>query len=144
MTKRKQTMITEEACIADAVENAYSEISELLEEAREVVDGASGTNRENTSRIVTLTETVDSLERHSEAPEVPDGVTEMRVTWQAYKMKKRGLSRSQRLSNACSALTAVAEHLQDQGEVEGADELRDELENAVGEIEGVEFPGWAG
>lgn len=143
---KKPSYVKQEGCIGDVVENAYSAIAELQSEVQETVDGASGTNRENTSRIQTLTETADALGNHVDAPIVPDSLTERRVSWQEHKMKRRGLSRAKQVDNIVASLQAVVDDL---GELEGEDdgaaqELSNVLEETIGELEGVEFPGWAG
>ena len=144
-------MKTENMQIADAVSYAYGIIEELASECREVVDNASGTSRENTQRIQTLDETASTLENQQE-PEVID--TERRVTFQVHPDKRRGLSRQKRLDNAISAIEAILadidvrrEQIGDtdlEDERDALDSLRDELDNTLGEIQGVEFPGMYG
>lgn len=147
--------------LADAVEYAYGEISDLAEEIRTVVDDASGTPRENTQRMQTLGETADALEGIGDAPDVPDEI-ECYVEWVINT--RRGLSRSDRRDNATNALDAAISAIEDwisDQETDGGDEggdgeepeavdvsdaetLRDDLENAKGELENVEFPGMRG
>ncbi|OXE37509.1 MAG: hypothetical protein CGW95_00935 [Phenylobacterium zucineum] len=143
-------MKTEEMQVADAVSYAYGIIEELASECREVVDNASGTPRENTQRIQTLDETAGTLENQQE-PEVLD--TERRVKFQVHPDKRRGLSRQKRLDNAISAIEAVIADMDeliealpedDEEARPAAESLRDDLDNTLGEVQGVEFPGMYG
>lgn len=149
-------MEKQDYCIADAVSYACGIISDLASECREVVDGASGTPRENTSRIQTLDESATALENVSE-PEVHTPPGDRRVSFFTYKQTKRGLSRRSRLDDAVSALQAVQEDLETRREqIEDSDiedevterevinELKDAIDEIVSNVESLEFPGMMG
>lgn len=126
--------------IASTIESAFSGIDDLASEVREVVDNASGTPRENTSRIQTLSETADTLESLS-APDLPDGETPIGARPVSYTLDEhRRMSRADRRDNIVAMLGAAAEALADV-EDETWSSIRDEIENAASELEGCEFPG---
>jgi|SRR5215831_11280017 len=144
--------------IADAVSYAYSELEELGNEVREVVDNASGTNRENTGRIQTLGETADTLESISD-PTIDEELGKVEVTYHEMlpRSRRHGLSRGDRRDNATGALDAVIQVLEEMEEVQsafkGADQNKDEtdyrgliedLERMKDEAESAEFPGMYG
>lgn len=158
--------------LANVVSEAISIISELSDEIREVVDGASGTARESTQRIQTLDETAGTLEQYVDEPSIPDHLSELQVTY--FEFQKKKASRADRRDNAASLLDGVIGTLQEyidkeeldlttvseedgdgeevtskiedeaRGRIEEASTLLDELDNIKGEIEGVEFPGMYG
>lgn len=153
MAKRKYKEC--KSTIADAISYAHSELASLAEECREVVDNASGTNRENTQRIQTLGETADTLEGIDE-PDVDDTIGKFEVTYheQLARSRRHGLSRGDRRDNAVQALDASIQVLQEKMEdeekkkddEEGPDyqTLIDDLERMKDDAESVEFPGMYG
>lgn len=151
MVKRK--FAPQKQSLDTAVNGALSDLREDLgAEIREVVDGASGTNRENTARIQILSETADTLEGLDE-PTIPDAVAQLEVTWQdnVARSKRHGLSRGDRRDNACSALdgaiAALDEYIdkcEDDDDKSEAETLRDELDDLKSQAEGCEFPGMYG
>ena len=139
---RKQSKMS----VADAVSYAYGEISSLAEEIREVVDKASGTNRENTGRIQTLGDTADTLENCQE-PDIPESLQAIEISF--YIAEKRKMSRGLRRDNAIEAMQAVidAAWTYDEANPDSEDDISgfiDSLENDRSEAEGVEFPGMMG
>jgi adenylate kinase family enzyme len=160
--------------------STLSELEELANECREIVDNASE-GLSQTQRIQTLGETADALESVETSVDIPDSLTDEVVDWteQEPQRRNRGLSRASRRDNAIAGAQAVAERCReienedDPDEPEqGADEtdeafqarmaeyeeedkqladkksdataLADELENLIGEVEGLEFPGMYG
>lgn len=78
-----------EADLQSAIETGLSDLrDDLGSEIREVVDGASGTNRENTARIQTLGETADVLENLND-PDIPAWATHIKVTWSTGKKRSK-------------------------------------------------------
>lgn len=148
--------------IANAVSYGFSELADLASEVREVVDNCPE-NLQQTDRISTLESTADTLEGLDE-PTVPESVENEQV--EHYEEVGRRLSRASRRDNAVGALNAVLDRLNDieaeidtalvevqkvegdesalQEKLDEVIELRDEVENAIGEAEGVEFPGMFG
>lgn len=155
---RKPTFTRHKVTIADAISYAYGEWEGLAEECQEIVDNAAGTNLENSSRNQTLGETADTLTNLQE-PDVPDtfGALEVEYDESLPKRAGRGLSRASRNDNACNAIQAVVEKLEElifnwnaedteasKTLAEDGQALLDEIENAKSEAEGVEFPGMYG
>lgn len=137
-----------------SVEDAFSALEELGSECREVVDNTGDSGLSQTQRIQTFDETASTLEGLS-APDVPECVAELEIRYSdsVPKSKRRSPSRAARCANACAVLAAAAEAAQqwldDEANAEHDD--RDEveqfisdLESAVGEAEGCEFPGLYG
>lgn len=145
-----------------AVEDAISDLEELGNECREIVDNASDGLKE-TSRIQTFDETAGTLEGIS-APDIPECVADltMTVTTQQSTRKGRGESRAVRCSNAVSVLQAASEAAQqwlDENEAAPAEgvstaehhALRDEVVDFIAEVDDIisdaescEFPGMYG
>lgn len=155
MSRRPRKLQEVKGTVGDAVSFAVSELQGLAEEIREVVDNASGTNRENTTRIQTLGETADTLEGIDE-PTLEDGIGDLEVVYHVMmaRSKRIGLSRGDRRDNAVQALDAVIQFLQELQEKEDEkkkdDEedtyrsLIDDLERIKDDSESVEFPGMYG
>lgn len=136
--------------VAETIANAFSELTSLAEECREIVDNASE-GLSQTNRIQTLETTASALEGLDE-PEVPGWIAPTKVTYAQWEnsRKGRGLSRADRAGQAVAMLDAAIDVLE--GEKEDADSdkvdeltaLIDECETAKGEAEGAEFPGMYG
>ena len=141
-SKRKYRTVT--TTIANAVSYGCGELSSLAEELREIVDNASGTNRENMPRIQALGEAADTLEGIEE-PTVEEnvGLIAIEYTEQLPRSAKRGLSRADRRDNGVNAIDACLQLLV---EVEGDEHqtLIEDLEFIKDSAEGVEFPGMFG
>jgi hypothetical protein len=156
-------VVQRESTVVAAVGDAYSSLSELRNEIEEVVYGASGTPREETSRIQTLQESVSSLDDADSEPDVPEFLQELKVTYTDHCGPKHS-SRSWRRDNAVEMLRQVIDVLDafrdgviekakaerreltaDEGEKnDEAETLRDEIENSVDNFESAEFPGMFG
>lgn len=130
--------------VASTIESAFSEIEELASEVREVVDNASGTPRENTSRIQTLDATASALEALS-APDTPDEEHDLPVVYTVDEHRR--MSRSDRRYRIIAMLEACAEVLgarENVPEEDPWDGVQDKIEEASSELENVEFPGMYG
>ena len=145
-----------------AVEDAISNLEELGNECREIVDNASDGLKE-TSRIQTFDETAGTLEGIS-APDIPECVADlsMTVTTQQSTRKGRGESRAVRCANEVAVLSAARDavdewintrtgEIEDEGgdvdadeDVQAAVEFVGELENIISDAESCEFPGMYG
>jgi hypothetical protein len=138
--------------LADAVSEAFSEISSLAEEMREWADNMEE-KFSATQKYETVSETADTLENISEV-EVDTELSAVTVTLQDPKPQRRGYSRADRCAQACDILDACVSALEDyastddtnrtDAQAEAADELRNELDSAKSDAEGVEFPGMYG
>lgn len=148
--------VRQEASIADAVSAAFSELEELGNECREVVDNASE-GLSQTQRIQTLDETASTLEGISE-PTVPDDFGDIKIGY-IELTKRRGVSRSARRDNAVAKLSGVVDACEEELEKFGDEEnrtdehqtqyeaielLRDDCQQLLDEAEGCEFPGMYG
>lgn len=136
-----------------SISDAFSALTELGDECRELVDNASE-NLQQTQRIQTFDETASTLEGLSE-PTVPDCVEDLPISYsESVPARKRmNTSRAVRCGNAVSVLqgaaSALEEWLDDEANAEhderdDVEELKNELENAISDAEGCEFPGMFG
>lgn len=132
------------ARLVDLVNEAFSELENLTEECREIVDNASEGLRQ-TQRIQTFEQTADTLENLRE-PDVDESLEDIQVTYSSMESsrKGRGLSRANRCSEAVNSLNAVVEALEQLPETDETSNLKNELEEAANEAEGCEFPGMYG
>lgn len=144
--------------LADAVSTAFGEITSLGEEMREAFDNTPESLQQSGVGEA-RGEAADNLENISEI-DVPDilqdtDAKKFEVTWsEPVRTAKQAmkLSRSARRDDALMMLDACVEFLNELADKESeseeirdaAKELSDELENAKGEIEAVEFPGMFG
>lgn len=142
------------------VADAISELTELGDECREIVDNAEGGLSE-TARIQTFDETATALEGINE-PDVPQCIDELEVRYfeQRPRRKARAASRAVRCANAVAMLQAAVEAAQqwlddteaapedtsaeDEANREEVESFIDELESIISEVEGCEFPGMFG
>lgn len=151
----------------EAIAVFYADIESLAEEARGVVDGATGKPQESTERIHTMTATADVLEalNPDEAPtlELPSITISVLVNTN----KRREPSRAIRRDNACAyaqaGIDAIREYCDKQdtdqtppnAEAETATkerlgklyELRlwcDDVESDILDVQECEFPGMIG
>jgi hypothetical protein len=156
-----------------SVSDAFSELQQLGEECREIVDNASD-GLSQTQRIQTLGETADVLESLSE-PDVDGDISDIAISYTEMvpTNKRQSPSRATRRDNAVAVLSAAKEeleslidqHREDAEKYEEADEdekkeleqppytvdqldnmetLKDELDNIISDAENVEFPGMFG
>jgi hypothetical protein len=95
----------------------------------------------STSKYADIEQCADTLESFDE-PSVPDKFKEVTI---AYFVEKYRGSRDGRNSYACDQARLVIDYLQDHEDEDEDDEgLADELENAISEAEGLNFPGMFG
>jgi hypothetical protein len=138
--------------VAGAVANAISDLQELAEEIREVVDNAG--NFSSTERIQTLDNTASTLEEINE-PDIEEGIGKIEIEYsEILPSGRKGLSRQARCNNAINALEAAIEIVQEKSdnfsEGKGGSEenpyqdLLDALEEIKGNAEACEFPGMYG
>ena len=167
MAKRakKPTHKTTSTLIADGISQAFSEIEELGSSMREWFDNCNE-NLQQSDKMQTVEQTADTLEGLSE-PDLPDWLTpeqsdegprfdhvEANITPLAYSRR----SRATRCSDTASLLQNIVDRLNEieeeeeakkekdknQDKIDEIGSLRDELENAISELEGCEFPGMYG
>lgn len=157
-TKRKRVSaykaVQQKTTVAAAIGDAYSELQSLRDEMSETADNMQDTLSQ-TPKYQAVEEARDTLDGFCDSePNVPDGVSDLEVTYSEMvnSRKGRGPSRSVRCSNASSMLEAVieainahAEDLKDGDDLKGEIQtLADELQEAVDNAGGVEFPGMYG
>lgn len=136
--------------IAEGVSEAYGEIQSLAEEMRGWADNMEE-KLSHTEKYERVSECADTLEQYTDEPDMDD-LPDMEITIQDLKPKRRGYSRADRLSQALAIFDLAISACEDfEADDENSDEdkekvesLRDELENAKGDLEGVEFPGMYG
>lgn len=130
-----------------SIDDAYSEIAELGDEMRSNADSMQGTNLESTEKYTTTEEAADTLEAIS-APEVPDVIAELAMSWSESinKRKGRGPSRDVRLGNAIAILHAAVETAQswaadnpDHDDHDDVEQFVSDLEDTISDVEDVEF-----
>lgn len=140
-----------EMSMADAVSEAFGEITSLGEEMREAFDNTPESLQESGVGAA-RGEAADALESIDEL-ELPDWVGGLPVKFSDVHVGggRRGLSRNKRRDNAVNILENVMSALEELEEkTEGEEkktelsELRDELETRKDEMEAVEFPGMFG
>ena len=141
--------------IADAVSEAFSEITSLGDEVREAYDNTPE-SLQNSSIGEARDECASALEQINE-PDVPEelGKIEVEVYRPSRTPKQQAkLSRRERRDDAVQIMDAVMQRLDEyldgtenspkQDIREEAQALRDEIELAKDEAEQVEFPGMRG
>lgn len=172
--KKSPPKYTEQSgSVMEAVSNGFGEVSNLAEEMRGWADNLEE-KFSSTDRYARVSEAADALENATE-PDVDETIGDLQVKWMELqpRSRRRGLSRADRLSNACNALAAASSVLRDfseeleklektkevlhaffdsngitEGDTEeiasAASDLADEIDSATSELEGVEFPGMYG
>ena len=138
-----------DATVGDCVGAAFGELEELASEMREWYDNLSE-GLQQTDKAQTIESTAGTLENYSE-PDVPECVAALPVKYaeMVNKDKRRGPSRDVRCQNAVAMLTAakeavdewLADRRHDADGYDDANQLSSDLDEAVGEAEGCEFPG---
>lgn len=140
--------------LGDAVSDAFSDIESLAGEMDEWKSSLEGTNFESSSKFESISAALECLE--DKQPPDTDGFDDLEVEYAEgvkKSTKRRGASRAARLGNAVNALNAVIEVLSDladsdeetdEDRKQNAGDLRDSLQEAVDEVDGVEFPGMFG
>lgn len=146
-TSKTLPLIQREEDLASVVSGAFSEIEELASECRGIVENAPA-GLDGTERIQTFDSTAEILESLS-PPAVAEALSALRCSYTTTKpRKRRGLSRAARCGDAIGMLQAVVDVLGDIGEEDprhaDALALTGDLEEAISEAEGAEFPGMFG
>lgn len=126
--------------VASIVSDCFSIIEELKEELQNWLDGMSEDLRGG-SKAEQLEEAINQLEASS-APTISDELGEVVVIYRPPAPRRKN-SRSTRRDDAVEMLSYVIDKL-DGLDVEGAEELKTDLENARDEWETCEFPGMFG
>ena len=139
--------------LGEIVSMAYEELSNLADEAQEIVDNASE-GLSQTQRVQTFEQTAQDLYDAQNEPDIPDGMGEHEVDYQVWsnKNKRRSLSRANRCAWACALLETAIDAIDSvisEGGFKGvsnddAESYKDELDNMKSNAEGCEFPGMYG
>lgn len=132
------------------VNSAFKAIEALGSEMRETADNMDSNNLGATDKCQRCAEAADTLEGIS-AAEVPECLASVPISYgeSVPSRKGRGTSRAVRLANAVELLQAAREFAEDVSDLDksGAqerDEFVTELDSAISDAEGVEFPGMFG
>jgi hypothetical protein len=145
--KRKVKLVEHERTLADAIDIAFSDLSDLAGECRDVVDSASiSEGLQQTYRIQTLEQSADELE-NIEAPDIEDVIATLPVNYAFPKRKRGHLSRAARAADASTILEACVSALNsniNEANRAAAQELIADLENTIAIVESCEFPGMYG
>lgn len=160
--------------IADVVEQACADAQELSDECREICDNMPD-SLQSTDRYTSFDNSATELDG-LEAPDAPDSVKDDEIEYsvETPRRKNRPVSRASRCENVKSALTAVADYIDDidwekrleesedktrvendnpedvdpAPDVEGmkkeASDYADEVRELADKIDGLEFPGMFG
>jgi hypothetical protein len=142
-----------EISIADAASEAYEELQTLAEEMRQWADSIEE-KFSHTEKYERISEAADTLENIQE-PDYCDYAKNMTIKITDLPKRKRGHPRAHRCTQACYILDVCIETLEyriedikddksAETECNECSTLRDDLEQAKGEAEGVEFPGMYG
>jgi hypothetical protein len=134
-----------ETTLEQAVADAFSDLSELGSECRDVVDNTPESLAQ-TDRIMTLNETADTLSSMEEQPDVPPELAGLPVKY--LPLTKSRPSRQDRCDTALGIIVACIEALATVAESDprhqAAVDLSDDLEGAQADAEGCNFPGMYG
>lgn len=137
--------------VGSAIVDAVAELSELASEMRERADNTPE-GLQNGETYQTVDSTASELEG-VDAPDVPDSLSDIPVTYteMVQRRRGRGTSRATRCANACAQLSGAADALEEWLQTERTDEqqseaetLRDECQAIVDTCEGLDFPGMRG
>lgn len=143
-----------ETTVAAAIGDAFAEFTTLHEEMEEGRDNMDGANMSHLPKYETYDNAVSELENHNNEPDVPECIAELKVT--ATEMvnsnKRRGTSRSMRLSNAQALILAAKTTLEEYAgsdDPERKDEDAEAADQLVNDLDehcdfDVEFPGMFG
>lgn len=171
MGRKKAERVAEQSTMQGLIEGAFSVFSELADEMREAFDNTPE-NLQQSGVGEARGMAADELENNVDAPEVPEWLTDAPVSY--FPETKKRQSRSDRRGQATYELQQCIDALErlldesgaghnDQAQEEAVDnaitdeqrdesesrqgdieELRDELQNAIDSVDGVEFPGMYG
>lgn len=143
-----------ETTVAAAIGDAMSEFQSLGEEMRETADNMEGANMGHMQKCQDASEAADELENHTDEPDVPEFLQDLKVTTTELRNrnKRRGPSRAIRFSNAQSLIQAARDAVKEfadsedpgrkEEEAEEADQLASDLDEHC-EFD-VNFPGMYG
>lgn len=135
--------ITVETTVASAIEDAFSEISELATELRDWEESMSD-NFSGTEKYQLVSEAADALEEHQElGVDLPDAIssTSIKVTQGVKKYKSDGaLSRAARLGNAVLAMRGAQEHVTSLDDADNFQELADRLDELADAWDSIDIP----
>lgn len=139
--RRAETLDT---TLADMVSDAFSAITALGEEFREMYDNAPEA-LQGTDVNQQRDETASAVESLSE-PDVDEKLGALPMKWAPWQAarKGRGLSRADKAAEAVARLEAVSELLAEEENNEDAAALASEIDDLRGEIENLEWPGMFG
>lgn len=154
MAKHRQRIETpppRKISVVDAVSEAWSEIESLAEEMQTWRDNMEE-KLSHTDKYGRVSECAETLESGSEPSEpASEAVKAVMVTIQDPKPKRRGYSRADRLSQACSILSACEDALDEfidtstvDSDKEDADNYKQEVVELKDNVESAEFPGMFG
>lgn len=110
MAKRGK-LVNHEGIVGD-IGSAYTDVQELRDEVREVVENA-GENLSQTQRIQTLSETADTLDGSADdEPTVPEGLENLKISYSTFHAYgRKGDSRATRMMNAVALMDGVIDAL---------------------------------
>lgn len=154
--ERKWGMFTETGKLIDIYNDASGEVESLLDEVQSWKDGMEGTGLESTSKYEALEDAEQYLETANDTlgqgvDNIPRELQEKEVSYPVWR--KRRMPRHLRLSNAVCKLHAVVDCLAhaadvgfclDEDDTGLVEDWVEDLNNAVDELEAVEFPGMYG
>ena len=142
--------------------DAILALTEIRDEINEVVEGASGTNRENTQRIQTLGETKERMDKVDNGmPDICDELANLPIKYRELQPKKSWgrvyLSRADNVDNANAIIEAAVQALREfidkeqakpedvrQELIDEAESAADNLQAIVDECTDLEFPSITG
>jgi hypothetical protein len=159
MAKTKKAATPISTTVGAAISDGFSELLTLGEEMREICDNTPE-NLQSSSKYEEREAAADALENLSE-PDVPESVADIAVNFSIMPHKRSYVSRSDRRHEAIQYLQAAIDVLNENVEawreaekelvaadpdktdprISDAEELIEEVQEAIDEGEAVEFPG---
>lgn len=135
----------------DLISEAFSEVQQLAEEMRNWADNMEE-KFSTTQKYEDVNNAADTLEGLDEPTTDITALNDHKLSWQDPKPRRRGYSRADRCGQACAMLQSAEDKLreiveevpEDDPQHDAAAGLADEVQNAISELEGVEFPGMFG
>lgn len=163
MGRRRGKTISREVTLEDLFNDAKSIVEELKNEMEEWAGNMEGTSLENTSKYQSVSDARDTLEyglddlERIDIDAVQEDVLTRKVTVNEFhKYGKKLPSRADRLGNATEALNVVVTELRlfveelyehEEGNEDAIallEQTADDIEEAIGNVESVDFPGMYG
>ena len=132
----KSPLITQ--TVADLVRGAFSEFEELGSEVRTNAENTEEKFPTKSEEWAAAAETLEALQ----APTVPDALASLTISYK--ELPSKSSSRATRCGGAANDLQRVVDLLEGLEDNDDAETLREELETAIVEAEGCEFPGMFG